>query len=105
MNATVCNTIHASHISLYLFSVSPKFLFFPVFGNHLTFPNIWVPYDDHDKINNSFFAKHPRKIFESGEFNVVPTMIGLTKDEGLYASNYFYKNHDKFREFWYVCIT
>ena len=44
-------------------------------------------------------------MFESGDFNAVPTMIGLTKDEGIYASNYFFKNQDKFRQFWYVCIT
>ena len=63
---------------------------------------IWVPYDDHEWCKDSFFAKDPRKIFEDGTFNVVPTMIGLTKDEGILSSSGFYNNPERFREFWYV---
>ena len=42
------------------------------------------------------------KVIEEGNFNVVPTMIGLTKDEGILGSAWFLKNPDKFKEFWYV---
>ena len=51
---------------------------------------IWAPTDDHEYAKESFFAKHPREIFNSGEFNIVPTMVGATKDEGLlYTANHF----------------
>ena len=69
----------------------------------LPFPFVWVPYDDHDWLKDSFFAEDPKKIFEDGTFNVVPTMIGLTKDEGILTSSWFYNNPERFREFWYVC--
>ena len=73
---------------------------FAVFGPLSAFPIIWMPYDDHDLLKNSFFTKHPRKVFEDGEFTAVPTMIGVTKDEGLLQSAWFYNNPDKIRNFW-----
>ena len=51
---------------------------------------------------DSFFIQDAVKVIEDGNFNVVPTMIGLTKDEGILGSAWFYNNLDKFREFWYV---
>ena len=41
----------------------------------------------------------PRKLFENGQFNAVPTMIGMTKDEGLLRSHAFYENADLFNYF------
>ena len=61
-----------------------------------------MPYNDHI-LKDSFFGDDPRKVFEDGTFNVVPTMIGLTKDEGILTSSWFYNNPERFREFWYVC--
>ena len=63
---------------------------------------IWAPYDDHDWIKDSFFKQDAVKVIEEGNFNVVPTMIGLTKDEGILGSAWFLKNPNKFKEFWYV---
>ena len=64
------------------------------------FPIIWMPYDDHDLLKDPFFTKHPRKVFEDEEFTAVPSMIGVTKDEGLLQSAWFYNNPDKIRNFW-----
>ena len=60
-----------------------------------------MPYDDNDWLQDSFFTKHPRDIFEDGEFTAVPTMIGTTKDEGLLQAAWFYNNPDKINKFWY----
>ena len=48
---------------------------------------------------HSFTNSNPRTIFENGQFNVVPTMIGMTKDEGLLRSHAFYENTDLFNYF------
>ena len=71
-----------------------------VFGTGYNFPLIWLPYDDSGSVKNPFFSQHPRKVFETGQFNVVPTMIGITKDEGLLRSHAFYENSDLFNYFW-----
>ena len=76
------------------------YLFQIVFGHLVPYPIVWLPYDDRASVENPFFTKHPRKIFEDGDFNIVPTMIGLTKDDGIMQSITMYKNPDKFREFW-----
>ena len=78
--------------------------FLLVFGHLISFPIIWMPYDDHDWIKESFFPQHPRKILEDGNFNAVPTMIGMTKDEGLLVSSAFYKNPEKIEKFWYILL-
>ena len=67
------------------------------FGEGTIFPLVWLPYDDHDRVKDPFFALHPRKIFETGQFNKVPTMIGLTEDEGIYAGGV-----QDIKKFWYV---
>ena len=69
-----------------------------------TFPIIWLPYDDHQWIKESFFTQEPSKVIENGNFNLVPTMIGSNKDEGILGSASFYKNPDKLKNFWYVSI-
>ena len=73
-----------------------------VFGAGYNFPLVWIPYDDHGLVSDPFFSQHPRKIFEKGQFNAVPTMIGMTRDEGLLRSHAFYQNKDLFEYFWYV---
>ena len=30
----------------------------------MAYPVIWAPTDDHDKISDPFFSKHPRDIFK-----------------------------------------
>ena len=67
------------------------------FGEPNIMPLVWLPYDDHDSVKDPFFALHPRKIFETGQFNKVPTMIGFTKDEGIYAGGV-----QDIKKFWYV---
>jgi len=69
------------------------------FGPGYNFPLIWLPYDDSASVKNPFFSLHPRTIFENGQFNAVPTMIGMTKDEGLLRSHAFYENTDLFNYF------
>jgi len=69
------------------------------FGPGYNFPLIWLPYDDSASVKNPFFSLHPRKLFENGQFNAVPTMIGMTKDEGLLRSHAFYENTDLFNYF------
>ena len=66
----------------------------------MAFPAVWMPYDDHEWFKDSFFNQHPKKVFEEGKFNKVPTMIGMTKDEGILGSAWFYNNLEKFRDFW-----
>ena len=46
-------------------------------------PLIWTPSDDSKLSKFPFFAQHPRQMLESGDFNVVPMMMGETRDEGL----------------------
>ena len=72
-----------------------------VYGS-FSFPLVWGPYDDHDWYKDSFFNEDPKEVFEDGKFNVVPTMIGLTKDEGILGSAWFYNSPERFREFWLV---
>ena len=65
----------------------------------MAYPVIWAPTDDHDKVKDPFFAKHPRDIFTTGQFNVVPTMIGATRDEGLLSSAQYLANPDLFQPY------
>ena len=57
----------------------------------LVFPIIWTPSDD-SKTTDPFFAKHPKKVYESGDFVQVPTMLGSTKDEGLLITSMLRRN-------------
>ena len=58
----------------------------------LAFPIIWTPSDDSKISKDPFFAKHPKKIYENGEFVKVPTMLGSTKDEGLLIASMLKRN-------------
>ena len=55
----------------------------------LASPIPWNVVDDHKYSNDPFFHDHPRKIMANKEFNVVPTMIGVVKEEGLLFSAIF----------------
>lgn len=65
----------------------------------MAYPIVWGAYDDHALVTDPFFADHPRKIFEKGLFNQVPTMIGVTKDEGIINSGPLLANPDLFNYF------
>ena len=71
-----------------------------MFGPGTNFPLVWLPYDDHKAVKNSFFSDNPLNTFKNGKFNVVPTMIGLTKDEGLLQGQAFFKDETLFERFW-----
>ena len=73
----------------------------------LAFPIIWTPSDD-SKSNDPFFAKHPKKVYEAGEFVQVPTMLGSTKDEGLLISSMLKRNPeflDSMNDNWDGCMA
>lgn len=71
-----------------------------LFGRIMPFPLIWMPYDDSRTLQDSFFKDHPRKIFEKGQFNKVPVMIGNAKDEGYLQAGFFHKDPSLFQKFW-----
>ena len=73
----------------------------------LAFPIIWTPSDD-SKTRDPFFAKHPKKVYESGDFVQVPTMLGSTKDEGLLISSMLRRNPeflDTINDHWNRCMA
>ena len=49
----------------------------------LPYPLTWTPSDDSKLSKSPFFTQHPRQMLENGDFNVVPMMMGETRDEGL----------------------
>ena len=49
----------------------------------LPYPLTWTPSDDSKHSKSPFFTQHPRQMLENGDFNVVPMMMGETRDEGL----------------------
>ena len=71
----------------------------------MAFPVVWTASEDFNFTKDPFFKKSPKDIFRNGEFNVVPTMIGVVKDEGILQSaaldldpnlfNYFKSNWEK----------
>lgn len=65
----------------------------------MAYPLVWTAYDDSHVVMDPFFADNPRRLFERGQFNSVPTMIGITKDEGLIQSTQFLKHPELFHNF------
>ena len=41
----------------------------------------WLPVVEHNFGQERFFTADPNKLFESGKFNRVPVIVGITADE------------------------
>ena len=63
-------------------------------------PLVWIPYDDSQKVKDSFFQENPVSTLKKKSYNAVPTMIGLTKDEGLLQAGHFINDAEVFKNFW-----
>ena len=72
----------------------------------MAYPVVWSPYDDHETVQDPFFAQHPVEILKSGEYNKVPIMIGTAKDEGVLHTATLLQDPEMFQYFksnWDVC--
>ena len=80
---------------------------FCAFTDLLPYPMIFVALDDSKISKDPFFHKHPTQIFKDGEFNVVPTMTGEMKNEGIAYLPDFSLLPERVKYFndnWYKCL-
>ena len=74
----------------------------------LASPITWNVVDDHEYVKDPFFDDNPRAVMENKQFNSVPTMIGVNKQEGLLFTSIFYaleENLKFLQDNWEMCVV